>query len=60
VGEDLYGDWKQTVEKGGAFFVKGARVRKDQKYEKMSVNPDFIGIDGIEFYFEEAKPTQHV
>lgn len=29
VGEDLYGDWKNTVEKGGAYFVSGARIRKD-------------------------------
>lgn len=26
----------------------------------MSVNPDFIGIDGVEFYFTEAKATKHV
>lgn len=49
------GDWKEPIEKGGNNFVIGARIRKDSKYDKMSVNPDFIGIDGIEFYFKEAE-----
>lgn len=51
----MQGDWKEPIEKGGNFFVIGARIRKDENFDKMSFNPNFIGIDGVEFYFDKAE-----